>query len=215
MEPTHLPSAYPATITVDAPVRFEPAQLLLRVLVCMALGMLQRSGNGLFGLLYLGLPLAAAILIAHRTGPGYIERDLPWLVAVLEWLLALCAYLMLLTDKFPLDAHDRSVRLYVTATGTPSVGGALARLVTTLPHVFALAVLGIASFLISVLGAIGILVNQRLPEPLHAFQRGVLMWLARVSAYHVSLVATYPPFTLRASGSAPEGEPHQHATNAA
>jgi hypothetical protein len=71
--------------------------------------------------------------------------------------------------------------------------------VTSVPHAVVLAVLGIASGLVGFVAAIMVLVTERYPEGLQAFQRDVLAWMARLLGYHASLVETYPPFSMEAS----------------
>lgn len=215
MEPTIPTStAYPVALAADMPERFERVQVALRVLVCIALGALQQSLGGLFGVLYLFLPIVAGVLISRRGGPGFIAQDAGWLTALLEWVIGLYAYVLFVTDRFPLDNRARPARLQIASDGTPSVGGALSRLLTTLPHVVMLALLGLACGVTSVIAAVAIVFSERYPAALWRFQRDVLAWAARVLAYHASLVAPYPPFSLlraRDAGDTSGGQP-SHAS---
>lgn len=199
---------YPVRIEVAVPARFARVQLLVRVLVVAAFGMIHESGPGLFGLLYFGLPVVAAVLITQRNGAGYLERDAPWLISALEWVVGFYAYMLFVTDKFPLDAQGRAVRLNVSVQGSPTVGRALLRLVTSLPQLVVLLFVGLASFVIAVIAAAGILLFESYPESLRAFQREVVGWIARLFSYHASLVETYPP--LGFTNQAPE-RPNQPA----
>jgi hypothetical protein len=215
MEPT-IPAStvYPVSLAADMPDRFERVQVALRVLVCIGLGALQQSFGGLFGVLYLFLPIVAGILISRRGGAGFIAQDASWLTALLEWVVGLYAYVMFVSDRFPLDTRARPARLHVASEGTPSVGGALARLLTSLPHAVLLAVLGLACGVTSVIAGVAIVLSERYPAALWRFQRDVLAWSARVLAYHASLVTPYPPFSLlRANdaGGASGGQP-SHAS---
>lgn len=185
-------SAYSVQIEVAPNLQFKRVQLLLRVLVVAALGMLHRSDVGLFGLLYFFLPVIAAILVAQRGGARYLESDAPWLLLLLEWVLGFYAYMLFVTDVFPLGREERAVRLRVTPAGTPTVGSALLRLLASLPFLLMLALIGIGSFVISLIAALNILLFEAYPEAMRSFQQDVVGWMARLFAYHASLVDEYP-----------------------
>ena len=186
--------SYPVRVVVALPARFARVQLALRLLVLAAFGVVHQSAGGLLGVLYLLLPLAAAVLVTQRGGRAYLERDAPFLVGVLEWVLGLYAYLLFVTDVFPLAPRDRPLRLRVEPQGTPTVGTALLRLVTTLPHAVALLFIGIAAMVITCIAAVAVLFTERYPDALRGFQRDVIAWVARVFAYHACIVEGYPPF---------------------
>jgi hypothetical protein len=206
---------YPVTIEVAEMSRFARVQLLVRVLVVAAFGMVHESGPGLFSLLYFILPVVAAVLITQRTGAGYLDRDAPWLISFLEWVVGFYAYMLFVTDRFPLDARGRAVRLNVAVQGTPTVGRALLRLVTSLPQLVVLFVLGLVSLVVAVIAAAGILLFEGYPKPLRGFQRGVLGSIARLFSYHASLVQTYPPLGINDQTPAPPDEPVEPPTPAA
>jgi hypothetical protein len=184
---------YPVKIVVRQPERFERVQVLVRVLVCAAFGLIHQSGFGLFGISYFLLPVAAAVLIQSRSPDGFLTRDTPWLILLLEWLVGFYAYMFFVTDSFPLDAPSRAVRLRVSVGGTPSVGSALLRLLSSLPHLIVLVFIGLVAGLVNLLAAVSILFTEHYSEGLQSFQERVVAWVARVLAYHASLVAEYPP----------------------
>lgn len=196
MEP-HEPNPqapYPVRVATRLPLRYEKIQVLLRVLVCVAIGAFLQSTGGPLGLLYLSLPIAAAVLITRRGEHGYLTQDARWLGNVIEWVVGLYGYLLFVTDRFPLDVEDRSVRVQVLPQGTPTVGRALARLVTSIPLAIVLALLLVASLVVWVIAAVAILIDERYPEPLRRFQYNVVTFLGRWLAYHASLVEPWPPF---------------------
>lgn len=196
MEPQepNLHAAYPVTVATRLPLRYEKIQVLLRVLVCIAIGVFLQSTGGPLGLLYLSLPIAAAVLITRRGAHGYLTQDARWLGNLLEWVVGLYAYLLFVTDRFPLDVADRSVRMQVQPQGAPSVGRALARLVTSIPLAIVLALLLVASLVVWIIAAVAILFDERYPDQLRRFQYNVVTFLGRWLAYHASLVEFWPPF---------------------
>lgn len=70
------------------------------------------------------------------------------------------------------------------------------RLFLALPHLLALAGLGLAAALVALAGWLAALVTGRLPRFAAVFLAGVLRWRARVLAYLFLLTDRYPPFSL-------------------
>lgn len=198
-----IPTSYPVTLRVARPLHFDRVQVALRLLVLCVIGLLHQTVGGVFGILYLFLPVTAAILVSGKGAAPFLARESRWLTALLQWVVALYGYLMFVTDRFPLEPREVPVHLYVRASGSPTIGTALLRLLTSLPHALVLILLSIPAVVISLVVAIIVLVNERCPPGLHQFQRDVLAWLARVLAYHASLVEAYPPFSLRPVGTPP------------
>jgi hypothetical protein len=68
------------------------------------------------------------------------------------------------------------------------------RLILAIPHVIALYFLGIAAFVVAVIGWLGALVTGRLPGFAATYLSGYLRWYSRVAAYLLLLTDQYPPF---------------------
>ena len=187
---------YPVQVFVELPERYERSQLLLRFLVMILLSALHQPFGGISCGLYFVLPVVAAVLISQRGGSQFISTDAGWMRSTLEWIMGLFAYLMLVTDRVPLDASKRSLHLKVRPGGTPTVGTALVRFFTSLPHVLVLSVLGMLSALIWIVAALSVLFTESYPPTLQRFQRNLLAWTARFFVYHCSLIEDYPPFSL-------------------
>lgn len=182
----------PFRLEVEVPERFARVQVLLRVLVLIFLTMVCQSGLGAWALAYLALPLLAAVMIERHGPAGYLERASAQLLGVIEWLAGLVAYMLFVTDRLPLGAAERPLRIHVEACGEPSVRSALGRLVTSLPHFVLIAlVMGLCSVL-AMLAALGVLFSERFAEPLRSFQQEIVAWLARTLVYHASLVPAFP-----------------------
>jgi hypothetical protein len=186
---------YPVQLEVTSPARFDRMQLLLRVLISMALGFIGITTGWFKSLLYIVLPVLAAIGIGPKA----------W--RPVTWLLSFSAYMLLLTDRFPLD-DDTGVRIEMQPTGHPTPGSALLRLITSLPSAIAWSFLGFVSCVLWFVGAIAILIGGPMPRGILDFQAGFLRWQARLLAYHASLVDEYPPFSFGERGTPQQGELH-------
>jgi hypothetical protein len=197
------PESYPVTLRVQTPERFERVQLLLRLLLCAAIGIFHQSMGGLFWSLYIVLPVVAGVLVSRKGGAGFMAQDASWLVACLEWVVGLYAYMMFVSDRFPLDVRSRPVRMHVQPSAPSDVATALLRIITSIPHALVLVVLGVLSSLVGLIATVSILFTENYPETLQRFQRDVLTWIARLLAYHASLVDAYPPFAFESSEASP------------
>jgi hypothetical protein len=185
---------YPVQLDVTSPPRFDRIQLLLRLAIAVALGWIGVSAGWLRCGLFLALPVIAAIIVSTRGARAYVDDIGPRLWRAIGWLLAFSAYMMLLVDRFPLG-ETPDVRIELRLTGQPTTGGALLRLILSIPSGLVLSVLGCVSFVVFVVGVVTILVQDTVPAGILTFQRGVLRWQARLLAYHASLVDEYPPFS--------------------
>ena len=188
-------SSYPAIFDVAPPARHERLQVALRVLISVVLGIIGISLGWVFGLMYFVLPALAAIVVQWDGPAHYLSRTAPGLVGLMRWLLSFEAYMLFLTDRFPMGG-ETLVRFEVTPTGEPTPASALLRLLTSLPELIVLMILGCVSGIICFLSLLTVLFAEMVPAPFLAFQRGVVRWQARLMAYHASLVAAAPPYAL-------------------
>jgi hypothetical protein len=154
------------------------------------------------GLLWLGLPLAAAILVSQKGGQRYLDEDGPTITRVLRWIVAVVAYLALLTDRLP-GAGEQPVRFEVDRSGSPTTGSALLRILYAIPSLIVFAILAFVGAIVWVIAVIFVLVHERYPEGLWRFLLGLVRWEACLLAYLSSLVDRYPPFALETASMAP------------
>jgi hypothetical protein len=147
------------------------------------------------GLLWLGLPVVAAILVSQKGGQRYLDEGGPTVARVLGWILAVVAYLALLTDRLP-DRGEQPVRFHLERSGSPTVGSALLRILYAIPSLIVLALLTFVGSIVWVIAVILVLVGERYPESMWRFLLGLVRWEAWVLAYLASLVDRYPPFSL-------------------
>jgi hypothetical protein len=196
-------SDYPVQIDAISPPRFDRSQLLLRIVLAIVLGWLGLTAGWLVCALFGVLPLIAAIAISSAGPEDYLERTAPPIWSVLDWLLQLSAYMLLVVDRFPSEGV-RSVVVELRYTGRPTIGSALARLVTSLPSGFVLMLLWCVSSVLWCVAALTVVLGMQMPNAILGFQRGVLRWQARLLVYHASFVAEYPPWSF--DTEAPSGD---------
>ena len=192
---------YPVIFDASSPQAYDRAQVVIRILIVLVLSIVGALG-WIGGLLYLGIPIAAAILISQKGARGYLDDAENNTAKWLRWLAAFLAYLYMLTDRFPSGDPAQDVRLEFRPDAEPSVGHVLLRIILAIPHAILLGLLGIVAFILVVISGIMVLFGARVPDGIIGFQRGYLRWNARMYGYLAGLAQAYPPFAL---DTGPEG----------
>jgi hypothetical protein len=185
--------AYPVQLEVSSPPRYDRIQLLVRLGIAIALGILGFTQGWLGGLLFVALPVIAACVVSVRGGEHYLTKTGTKLWSALCWLLELSAYMTFITDRPPVDERKLLVELH--PTGHPSISSALGRIVMSIPSAIALFFVGMLACVLWFVALAAILFTSSVPRSIVEFQTGYLRWQARLLAYHASLVAEYPPFS--------------------
>ena len=90
----------------------------------------------------------------------------------------------------------RRVDMWYAGTAQQSRVTVIFRIILAIPQFIVLFFLGIAAFVVAVIGWFAALVTGQLPELAHTFLGGVIRWEIRVSAYMFLLTDAYPPFSL-------------------
>jgi hypothetical protein len=192
---------YPVVFEIERPAAFDRAHVVVRIAVLATIGWIVQP----VGLLWLGLPVVAAILISQKGGERYLSEDGPTVTRALNWIVDLVAYVALLTDRLPgRDGH--AVRFEVERSGSPTKRSALRRIVSAIPSVIVLAVLTWVGTIVWVLAMIRVSFTGNYPESWWSFLCGIVGWEARLIAFLASLVDRAPPFALApgsVSGPAP------------
>ena len=183
---------HPVQFCVQSANRMERTHVLIRLALLLALGAVGCSS--IYWFLYLALPALAALFISDKGGQRYLAEDAPRMVRILRWIVAAYAYLWLLTDTFPTREANGPVELKVDVSGSPTTRSALLRLLLSLPALLLLVVLSIAAGFLWLIGALVILVRQRIPAAIADFLALTLRYQFRLIAYHLSLVHAYPSF---------------------
>ena len=182
----------PVVFDVRYPQRFARAQVVLRIAILVLAAMI---GIPVGWILYLGFPVLAAVLISQKDGVRYLGEDGPRVTRWLHWVVAVIAYMWMLTDRLPVSGEE-TLRLEVERSGTPIPGSALLRIVKAIPSALVFLLLAFVSAIVWLVAAVWILVKETYPERLFNYQRGVVRWEARLLAYLASLIESYPPFHL-------------------
>lgn len=186
-------SSYPVTFDLERPLKMSRAQVFLRILLFILLSWISGSGGGL-GLIYLGIPVIVAVLIAQKGGDRYVTEDGERVTSWLAFIVGVLAYLALLTDELP-SKSSSSVRFAIARSGSPTVGSALLRILQAIPSGLVLILISIVGWFVWLIAAILVLFTESYPESVWKFQRGVVRWEARLLGYLASLVEAYPPFS--------------------
>jgi hypothetical protein len=188
-------AAYPAIFDINQPQKFDRMQVVIRIVIVAILALVQILSI-VGGLIWLGIPVLAAILISQKGAERYHAEAGEDMIKWQGYIIAAYAYLGLLTDRLPNETVKETLRFEVRPTGAPSVGQALLRIIFVIPHAIVLGLLGIVAAILIVVAGIMILINESYPEGIYSFLRGYMRWYVRVLAYMGSLVDEYPPFAL-------------------
>jgi len=185
-------SNHPVQVQVEPAPHLARIHVVIRLVLLVALGTIGCSS--LYWLLYLALPAMVALLVLQKGGDRYVAEDGPRLVRVLRWLAGAYAYLWLLTDVLPsAAAQDGAVRLDVApGAAAPTAASALTRLFASLPALLLLALLSMVAAVLWLVGAVFVLVRERLPAAIADFLALTLRYQFRLAAYHLSLCDRYP-----------------------
>ncbi len=193
---TAMNASYPVQLEVDPAVPQNRLAVLLRVILVIPhvivwyfLGIVQEI---------VGVLSWIVIVITGRFPAGLLG----FAIGLLRWQVRVNAYTSLLTGAYPpFSVGEESgypVRLSVArqTTGRNRLT-ALVRIILALPHIIALAVVGILVVLVEIVTWLVAIALGRVPDGLHAFLAGYNVWTARASAYFNLLVDDYPPFSFR------------------
>lgn len=96
----------------------------------------------------------------------------------------------------PMAMPTRRVELWYSGTAPQNRVTVIFRIILAIPQFVVLFFLGIAAFVVLVIGWFAALVTGELPEFAHSFLGGVIRWEIRVNAYMFLLTDQYPPFSL-------------------
>ena len=187
-------AAYPVRLDIDYPDRplNRVTSAFRVVLVLPMLVLLALLPTGL-----LTAPVGVMLLVRRKYPKWWFE----WQVQLQRFESRVCAYALLLDDRYPSTDEDQSVHLDIDY---PEASRDLNRLLPlvkwflAIPHYVVLVVLFIGVIGASIGAWFAILFTGRYPRSLFDYIVGVLRWESRVTGYAFTLVTDrYPPFTLK------------------
>jgi len=182
-------SHHPVQLHIERAPSISRMHVIIRLALLLALGAVGCSS--VYWALYLALPALVAASLLQEGGERYLAADGPRIVRTLRWLAAGYAYLWLLTDVLP-TSEGGPVDLHIEPGGAPTPQSALLRLLSSVPALFLVAVLSVASGVLWVVAAVCILVTEHMPLAIAEFLSLTLRVQFRLIAYHASLVDRYP-----------------------
>ncbi len=182
--------AYPVSVSVAKPDRFERVHLLLRIALWIVLAPVLNSGLLLAG------PIITAVLVAQKNDASFHERYGEIYGKVVAFIMGLQGYMSFASDDFPEWGEGGSLRYDYTPTGEPTVGSALLRIVMVIPQVIALWIVGVLEGVLGFVAVVTVLFSESVPHGVWKFLMGYVAWEARVLTYFLSMVEEYPPFSL-------------------
>lgn len=154
-----------------------------------------RSGGGILG----GLFVATGLMILFRQ--RYPRWWFDFAREFVRFQARVCAYLALLTDRYPATEEEQAVHLeidYPDVRRDLNRWLPLVKWLLAIPHYIVLAVLALGAVIACVIAWFAILFTGRYPRALFDYVVGVGRWGLRVQAYAFLLVTDrYPPFSLR------------------
>ena len=192
-------SVYPVRLEIDYPDRplnrvtsaFRIV-LVLPILVLLALlGCGRPSG-------LLTVPVGLMLVFRRKYPRWWFD----WQVQLKRFETRVCAYALLLDDRYPSTDEEQGVHLeidYPDATRDLNRWLPLVKWFLAIPHYVVLVVLFLGVIGASIGAWFAILFTGRYPRALFDYVVGVMRWEQRVTGYAVTLITDrYPPFTLKA-----------------
>ena len=208
---------YPARLEIDYPERLSRVKTLFRIILVIPIlvvaGLLTASFAGVETAsetandLIAGLAVSGGILFLATLLTLLFRRKYPrwwfdWNVEVTRFTTRVGTYLGLLRDEYPSTDEQQAVHLdldYPDAAQDLNRFLPLVKWILAIPHFIVLAVLAVASLVVTVIAWFAIIFTGRYPRGMFQFVVGVGRWSLRVEAYAFLLITDrYPPFSLKA-----------------
>ena len=214
-------SRYALRLTIDYPEELDKVKTLFRLIliipISIILGILLNSGETVTKTI--SESAAGEVVLKNSHTSGGILASLFVVTALMiifrqrypRWWFdfareltcfatRVCAYLFLLTDRYPSTVDEQSVHLeidYPNAEKDLDQYQPLFKWLLAIPHYFILTFLAIAAIFSVIIAWFIILRTGSYPKELFYFVVGVMRWGLRVYAYAFLLVTDdYPPFIL-------------------
>jgi len=191
------PATYAVRLEIDYPDRplnrvTSAFRLVLVVPILLLLALIAWGRSS--GLLT--VPVGLMVVFRRKYPRWWFD----WHVQLQRFETRVCAYALLLDDRYPSTDEEQSVHLdidYPDAARDLDRWLPLVKWFLAIPHFVVLAVLFIGVIGASIGAWFAILFTGRYPRSLFNYIVGVMRWEQRVTGYAFTLVTDrYPPFTL-------------------
>jgi hypothetical protein len=211
--PSEVP-VYPARLEIDYAEQHDRVSTLFRVVliipIAVVIGVLtagatrtvyDQSGQAVSttsGGIATGLFVATVLMILFRQ--RYPRWWFDFALELTRFGARVCAYLVLLMDRYPSTVDEQSVHLdidYPDVERDLNRWLPLVKWLLAIPHYLVLFFLSVGAFFAVVFAWFAILITGTYPRGLFDYVVGVARWGLRVQAYAILLVTDrYPPFSL-------------------
>ena len=152
---------------------------------------------GASGVGILAVPVLLMIVFRQKYPRWWFDFN----VELARFSTRVCAYLALMSDKYPSTDEQQSVRLdidYPNVEQDLNRWLPLVKWLLAIPHYIVLIFLCIAAVVAVIVAWFAVMFTGRYPRAIFDFVEGVLRWGLRVEAYAWLLVTDrYPPFSLQ------------------
>lgn len=207
---------YPATLDIDYPDQLDRTSTFFRIILAIPILIILSllSGEGDTIKLYVdeagktisqqGTGIAGGLFVATMLMILFRQRYPRWWfnfqLELNRFSTRVCAYLLLLTDKYPSTEDEQSIHLnlvYPNAKKDLNSALPLFKWFLVIPHYIILIFLSIGVLFVTIIAWFSILFTGQYPKSLFNYVVGVFRWGLRVSAYAFLLTTDiYPPFEL-------------------
>ena len=188
------PLPYPVRLEIDYPDRplNQVTSAFRLVLVLPIAVLLALIPTGL-----LTAPVGLMVLFQRKYPRWWFD----WQVQLQRFETRVCAYALLLDDRYPSTDEEQSVHLdidYPDAARDLNRWLPLVKWFLAIPHIVVLVPLFIGVIGASIGAWFAVVFTGRYPRPLFNYIVGMMRWASRVSGYAFTLVTDrYPPFSLK------------------
>jgi Domain of unknown function (DUF4389) len=206
---------YPASLDIDYPSKMDKFSTFFRLFYAVPIVVLvsfltasstetviDEAGREITvgsGGITTGLFIATALIILFKR--KYPKWWFDFNLELSRFTTRICAYILLLTDRYPSTDEHQSVHLnidYPNAKKELNRWLPLVKWFLAIPHYIILIFLFLAVAVVTVAAWFAILFTGKYPKRLFDFVIGVWRWSLRVEAYAFILTTDqYPPFSLK------------------
>jgi hypothetical protein len=191
-------SAYPVQVELESPLEVARWRPLVHWLLAIPQFVVVYIVNSVLGLL--AFIAWFAILFTGNIPKGLFD----FMAMAFRYQWRVTSYLYFMRESYPpfefdalnLDPGTDPARLSVEYPERLSRGLIFIKILLVIPHLIALAFVGIAALFVGIAAFFAVLVTGRWPEGMRTFLVGTVRWSTRVSAYFYLMTDVYPPFSL-------------------